>query len=359
MLALPAALVASRVDVPFWTDDYGYCKPLPGLDAGVHRPDGLDRIIVETGTSVFFTYSTHHDVWQVPTLDELESCDMSGATQLAGRTDGGGCEDETDAACMAAATAYELRTPTAGEMYLACGVGDHCANGQRITISVVDELADETPRVIDVPYWTDDYGYCKPLPGHDAGVHRPNGLVPIGAQVGQILNFKYSMHHDVWRLPTREAFDACDFSEATMLADTDAGGGCALDEDLECILASKGFGLELSEAGPLYLACSIHDHCLNGQRLVVNVVSGAMPAAWKAAADNAAMFADAFVGALLGASLSIGLLFCLYRHCSTGGGPQHGRRALTVPREVPAAPAGRSDDPAHAAPGVVLSGGRV
>ena len=92
-------------------------------------------------------------------------------------------------------------------MYLACGVGDHCANGQRITISVVDELADETPRVIDVPYWTDDYGYCKPLPGHDAGVHRPNGLVPIGAQVGQILNFKYSMHHDVWRLPTREAFD--------------------------------------------------------------------------------------------------------------------------------------------------------
>ena len=97
----------------------------------------------------------------------------------------------------------------------------------------------------------------------------------------------------------------------------------------------------------------------NGQRLVVNVVSGAMPAAWKAAADNAAMFADAFVGALLGASLSIGLLFCLYRHCSTGGGPQHGRRALTVPREVPAAPAGRSDDPAHAAPGVVLSGGRV
>ena len=44
---------------------------------------------------------------------------------------------------------------------------------------------------------------------------------------------------------------------------------------------------------------------------------------------------------------------------STGGGPQHGQRALTVPREVPAAPAGRSDDPAHAAPGVVLSGGRV
>ena len=102
MLALPAALSAARVDVPFWTDDYGYCKPLPGLDAGVHPPTASTASSSETGTSVFFTYSTHHDVWQVPTLDELESCDMSGATQLAGRTDGGGCEDETDAACMSA-----------------------------------------------------------------------------------------------------------------------------------------------------------------------------------------------------------------------------------------------------------------
>ena len=63
------------------------------IACGVHRPDGLDRIIVETGTSVCFTYSTHHDVWQVPTLDAIERCDMSGATQLAGRAAGGGCED--------------------------------------------------------------------------------------------------------------------------------------------------------------------------------------------------------------------------------------------------------------------------
>ena len=173
----------------------------------------------------------------------------------------------------------------AGEMYLVCGVGDHCANGQRITISVVDELADETPRVIDVPYWTDDYGYCKPLPGHDAGVHRPNGLVPIGAQVGQILNFKYSIHHDVWRLPTREAFDACDFSEATMLADTDAGGGCALDEDLECIpppaLASS------FSRRPLYRVLDSRPPpqrpAPRRQRRVEEA------AAWKAA-ENAAMF---------------------------------------------------------------------
>ena len=130
------------------------------------------------------TRATHHDVWQVPTLDALESCDLSGATMLADRPDGGGCEDETDAACMSAATAFELRTPTAGDMYLVCSVGDHCANGQRLTVSVVDELVVPTPRVIDVPYWTDDYGYCKPLPGYDAGVHRPSGLDPIGAQVG-------------------------------------------------------------------------------------------------------------------------------------------------------------------------------
>ena len=45
--------------------------------------------------------------------------------------EGGGCAQETDAACMAAAKPYVL-TPTApGDLYLSCSVSDHCINGQR------------------------------------------------------------------------------------------------------------------------------------------------------------------------------------------------------------------------------------
>ena len=85
--------------VPYWTDDAGYCNPLPGLDPGVHRPHGLDRIHVKKGDLVSLTYSTHHDIWSHPSLDALESCDYSAAVMIANTTQGGGCEDEADL-CM-------------------------------------------------------------------------------------------------------------------------------------------------------------------------------------------------------------------------------------------------------------------
>ena len=122
--------------VPYWTDDYGYCKKLPGLDEGVHRRFGLERLHVKKGDRIAFTYSTHHDIWAHPTLEALESCDFSTATRIANTTEGGGCADEADLACMSAATPFILRPNTPGMLYLSCHVSDHCANGQRLVVQV-------------------------------------------------------------------------------------------------------------------------------------------------------------------------------------------------------------------------------
>ena len=81
-------------------------------------------------------YSVHHDVWAHPTLESLQACDYSSAVQLAGQSDGGGCQDDADLSCIAAGTGYTL-TPTQDEMYLSCSVHDHCENGQRLVVKVL------------------------------------------------------------------------------------------------------------------------------------------------------------------------------------------------------------------------------
>ena len=151
-----------------------------------------------------------------------------------------------------------------------------------------------------VPYWTDDAGYCKPLPGLDAGVHRPDGLSPIPLTIGDSLTFKFSVHHDVWLLPTQASFDACDFSTAQKIADTDRGGGCTEDDDLACINSHEGFVYKPSTPGTYWFSCSIHDHCVNGQKLAVTVVEGSdghRESKSSSAAGGVALF---FLGGVVG-----------------------------------------------------------
>jgi len=281
--------------VPYWTDDYGYCKKLPGLDEGVHRRFGLERLHVKKGDRIAFTYSTHHDIWAHPTLEALESCDFSTATRIANTTEGGGCADEADLACMSAATPFILRPNTPGMLYLSCHVSDHCANGQRLVVQVHSSRP-QPPAEVVVPLWTDDAGYCKPIPqafpiGQHHGTHglRPHGanregggLEPITIAYGQTLVFKYSAHHDVWQHPSAESLTACRYSDAVMLADTSQGGGCELDEDLECQRNSVGWKLTPTReqvGTKLFLSCSVGDHCSNGQTLVVTIADGPGPLA--------------------------------------------------------------------------------
>ena len=141
-----------------------------------------------------------------------------------------------------------------------------------VTVSPAEAPVPPHPAEVVVPYWTDDAGYCKPIPGFEHHVHRPSGLTPITLLQGQKLVFKYSIHHDVWAHPSREALEACDYTSAILLAGRMDGGGCEDDADLGCIESSKGFKLAPTQ-DELYLSCSIHDHCRNGQRLVVRMLS--------------------------------------------------------------------------------------
>ena len=56
LLSLVGIASAYRLEVPFWTDDAGYCEPLPGLGAGVHRPTGLANI---SGMNILNTTSNN------------------------------------------------------------------------------------------------------------------------------------------------------------------------------------------------------------------------------------------------------------------------------------------------------------
>ena len=49
--------------------------------------------------------------------------------------------------------------------------------------------------------------------------------------VGDALSFEYSDNHNVWLMPSREAFDNCDFSAARELASATYGGVAPADAD--------------------------------------------------------------------------------------------------------------------------------
>lgn len=354
--------------VPYWTDDAGYCNPLPGLAPEVHRQHGLDRIYMKKGDRLSITFSTHHDVWSHPTLESLEACDHTGdAYMLADVSDGGGCEDEADLECMAAATPF-VHTPSSdGPLYLSCSVSDHCENGQRLVVEV-DSGRRAPPSEVVVPLWTDDAGYCKPIPGvfppeQHHGTHglRPHGadregggLEPITIAVGQALVFKYSTHHDVWQHPSAESLTACDYTGAVMLADTTQGGGCEEDADLVCIGNSVGWKLvpTAEQVGTkLYLSCSIGDHCSNGQTIVVTVVEGTPAEAEDAAAPaavNVEVSSYGGVGPLLGGMLlgagAASIVWYFLQQRSARG--KVGEVTTTGLAPTPARP-GASEDPGH------------
>ena len=85
--------------------------------------------------------------------------------------------------------------------------------------------------------------------------------------VGSKLSFKYNTYHNVWLLPSQTAFDSCDFSGATELASTSAGGGEGDVTNLYEAIAT--------ESGTLYVACEISGHCQSDQKIEITVTPAA------------------------------------------------------------------------------------
>merc|ERR1719362_2055122 len=67
--------------------------------------------------------------------------------------------------------------------------------------------------------------------------------------------FKWSGFHNVYELPDKKAFDACDFSKAKALASHNQGP----------------FTYKASSAGIVYFACKVGGHCSSKQKLALTV----------------------------------------------------------------------------------------
>merc|ERR1719424_1221248 len=135
------ALCGAAVPVPFWTDDYGYCKQITlngqTLDPSVNRPNGMDTIYVALDQTLEFTFSQHHDLKQFTNKQRFDSCDFDSAVELASGHDQD-CPTDSDFDCIAQATPFVLRASDlgVGTHYFGCSVGDHCVNGQKVSIVV-------------------------------------------------------------------------------------------------------------------------------------------------------------------------------------------------------------------------------
>ena len=80
--------------------------------------------------------------------------------------------------------------------------------------------------------------------------------VPLNTEVV----FKWSGYHNVYELPDKKAFDACDFSKAKELASHKQGP----------------FTYKASSAGIVYFACKVGGHCSNKQKLALTVTGNVL-----------------------------------------------------------------------------------
>lgn len=77
---------------------------------------------VPVGGSLTFTWTSTHDLWEVPSSAcPATFANSTGITQLAARSSGG---------------SKVVDFPTAGTRYFACSVSTHCSEGQHITVKV-------------------------------------------------------------------------------------------------------------------------------------------------------------------------------------------------------------------------------
>jgi len=85
----------------------------------------------DVASTITFKWSFTHNVYEMPSEAAMNSCDFSGAKEIAGSSSGG---------------SVTVDAPAAGETkYYACEVGSHCNAGQRVAITSEGAPVDPTP----------------------------------------------------------------------------------------------------------------------------------------------------------------------------------------------------------------------
>ena len=83
--------------------------------------------------------------------------------------------------------------------------------------------------------------------------------------IGDKLSFKYTTFHNVYLMPSQEAYDSCDFAAATELASaTQSGGEGSSPNKYEAVTTATG---------TLYFACQIPGHYGARQKIAVTVTA--------------------------------------------------------------------------------------
>mmetsp|Transcript_46465 Transcript_46465/g.86332 ORF Transcript_46465/g.86332 Transcript_46465/m.86332 type:complete len:284 (-) Transcript_46465:44-895(-) len=130
---------------------------------GLHPHD--DITIGKGGRVHFRTAVGFHDIATVSSKEELDACNVSNPTiwvDTSGDLQVPGAGDITKEGPFYEFT-YSADTP--GVYYIVCTVSDgsHCKTGQKITLTVTDDMAeDDTPVKVmgsAVPFWTVGVGY--------------------------------------------------------------------------------------------------------------------------------------------------------------------------------------------------------
>ena len=116
-----AALAAATTTVTIGTSS-GFWSAIPSSPSSYS---------VAVGDKLHFKYNGYHNLYLMESVAKYDSCDFSGATELASTTHGGGSGSMPNL--------YEAVVSSAGTLYFACRVGSHCvgwgSGGQKVTIT--------------------------------------------------------------------------------------------------------------------------------------------------------------------------------------------------------------------------------
>lgn len=100
--------------------------------------------------------------------------------------------------------------------------------------------------------------------------HKPLDVAACRAQsfpANATVKFVWPNLHNVWAMPDKAAFDACDFAKAVDLGQVGGADGGHTTVDLKKHKAADGTA---------YLACQVGKHCPKGQKLAAALDGGAV-----------------------------------------------------------------------------------
>ena len=320
---------SSRVVVPEWTDDFGFCSPLGGgYDSGVHRPHGLPSIVAYEGEDLVFKYSTHHNVWLAPDSGSYADCDFEAMVEVGSTADGGGCENDDslgpygtqDIRAKALLEPLDGYSGGLGAVYGA--VEATCDDDGCDLTLVLPGLAWHTHGVVHVHEGTScdaPGGHFWPTPAYDADPWGDGGDGLIGGAGTAAWSASNTAPHNAIQTVEAGGFTFDDvLGKAVVVHDHNgvqaACGVLAFERPSEpfaaddCLRNVDGFSYPLTLEDPmavalrdhvgmwgfgagtaganhdfvhggaadgavvLHFVCQIHDHCANGQKVVVFVL---------------------------------------------------------------------------------------